>query len=56
MEFLKTALNRPAIPAGQVLWNELGAASSNVAHGVQTPQQALETVKAKVDAELKKYP
>jgi len=56
MEFLKTALNRPAIPAGQVLWNELGTAQSNVTHGVMTPQQALDVVKQKTDAELAKYP
>jgi multiple sugar transport system substrate-binding protein len=55
MDFLKTAKNRPAIPAGQLLWNSLGEAQSLVLHGKKTPQQALDDVTKAVNDEQKKY-
>lgn len=55
MDFLKTAQNRPAIPAGQLLWNQLGEAQSAVLHAKQTPQQAMDAVTKAVNDELAKY-
>ncbi len=55
MDFLKTAKNRPAIPAGQVLWNELGSAQSLVLNGKKSPQEALADVSKKANDEEAKY-
>jgi len=55
MDFLKTAKNRPAIPAGQLLWNSLQEAQSLVLHGKKTPQQALDDVTMAVNQEERKY-
>jgi multiple sugar transport system substrate-binding protein len=55
MEFLKTAKNRPAIPAGQLLWNSLGEAQSAILHAKQTPKQAMDDITKAVNDELAKY-
>ncbi len=55
MDFLKTAKNRPAIPAGQLLWNSLGEAQSAIMHAKQTPQQAMDDLTKAVNDELAKY-
>jgi multiple sugar transport system substrate-binding protein len=55
MDFLKTAKNRPAIPAGQLLWTGLGEAQSAVLHNKKTPKQALDELTQAVNQEEKKY-
>jgi multiple sugar transport system substrate-binding protein len=55
MDFLKTAKNRPAVPSGQLLWNSLGMAQSDVLHNKKTPKQALDEVTKAVNAEEQKY-
>lgn len=55
MDFLKTAKNRPAIPAGQVLWNGLGEAQSNILHNKVTPQAAMDALTKQVNDEQAKY-
>ncbi len=56
MSFLKTAVNRPAIPAGEVLWNSLWDAQWAVVYDKVTPKAALDEVVRKTNAELAKYP
>ena len=55
MDFLKIAKNRPAIPAGQVLWNGLGEAQSQILHAKQTPQEAMDILTKAVNDEEAKY-
>ncbi|WP_229683211.1 ABC transporter substrate-binding protein [Virgibacillus oceani] len=52
INILPNSHNRPVIPEGELLWNELSNAVDNSIHGNGTPQELLEGVNEKVNAAI----
>ncbi|MCL4544418.1 MAG: ABC transporter substrate-binding protein [Chloroflexi bacterium] len=53
-QLLPVAHNRPPIPEGNMLWNDLATATSNAMYGRVTPKAALDQVTERVNAQLQK--
>jgi multiple sugar transport system substrate-binding protein len=56
VKILSTSHNRPVIPEGQLLWNELASATENSTRGNGTPKENLDKVTNTVNKALEKYP
>lgn len=54
VDLLKYAKNRPPLPVGALLWDELTAARDAVINGQKTPLKACQDVEARVQPELDK--
>ncbi|WP_227793285.1 ABC transporter substrate-binding protein [Paenibacillus guangzhouensis] len=52
---LPNSHNRPVIPEGQLLWNELASATEKSTHGNGTPKENLDRVTETVNKALEKY-
>lgn len=55
VDLLKYAKNRPPLPVGALLWDELTAARDAVINGQKTPLKACQDVEARVQSELDKH-
>ncbi|MGC8971374.1 MAG: ABC transporter substrate-binding protein [bacterium] len=55
IDLLKYAKNRPPLPVGALLWDELTAARDAVINGQKTPLKACQDVEARVQPELDKF-
>jgi len=55
VDLVKYAKNRPPLPVGALLWDELTAARDAVINGQKTPLKACQDVEARVQPELDKY-
>ncbi|MCL4544357.1 MAG: ABC transporter substrate-binding protein [Chloroflexi bacterium] len=53
-DLLPVSHNRPVIPEGNMLWNDLATATSNAMYGKVTPKAALDQVTTQVNDQLKK--
>lgn len=54
IDILPTARNRPVIPAGQTLWDQLVAAAEKARHGELSPEAALREAERRVNNELRR--
>lgn len=55
INILPNSHNRPVIPEGQLLWNELASATENSTRGKGTPKENLDKVTETVNKALEKY-
>ncbi|MGC8890431.1 MAG: ABC transporter substrate-binding protein [bacterium] len=55
VDLLRYAKNRPPLPVGALLWDELTAARDAVINGQKTPLKACQDVEARVQPELDKF-
>ncbi|MCZ8513620.1 ABC transporter substrate-binding protein [Paenibacillus filicis] len=55
VKILPNSHNRPVIPEGQLLWNELATATENATRGNGTPKENLDKVTNTVNKALEKY-
>lgn len=55
IEALPNLWNRPAIPAGQVLWTEINAAEDRIQHGQAGVVEALQDVNTKVNEAMAEF-
>lgn len=55
VKILPVSRNRPVIPEGQLLWNELVSATENSTRGKGTPKENLDKAAAAVNKALEKY-
>lgn len=55
IEILPNSHNRPVIPEGQLLWNELASATEKATRGNGTPKENLDRVTETINKALEKY-
>ncbi|WDQ35089.1 hypothetical protein PTQ21_12995 [Paenibacillus marchantiae] len=55
INILPNSHNRPVIPEGQLLWNELASATEKATRGNGTPKENLDRVTETINKALEKY-